>query len=103
MDKNQLKWKKVGWVKRDSDKADVVIINKVFALPKPGNSTTYSAQDLNKRQSIVMALSKVKTSDNAPSNALARTLLNLESDEVFKSILTTLRKNAELKVFSENL
>ena len=103
MDKNQLKWKNVGWVKRDSDKADVVIINKVFALPKPGNSTTYSAQDLNKRQSIVMALSKVKTSDNAPSNALARTLLNLESDEVFKSILTTLRKNAELKVFSENL
>ena len=31
MDKNQLKWKEVGWVKRDSIKADVAIVNQVFA------------------------------------------------------------------------
>ena len=61
MDNNQLKWKEVGWIGRDSDKADVVIVNQVFALPKPTNTTTYSAQSLNKRQSIVIALSKVKT------------------------------------------
>jgi peptidyl-prolyl cis-trans isomerase D len=103
MDKNQLKWNKVGWIKRDSSKADVMIVNKVFALTKPSNSTTYSAQSLNKRESVVIALSKVKTSNKAPSNALARTLLNFESDETFKGILTTLRKNADLEIFTERL
>jgi len=103
MDKNQLKWNKVGWIKRDSSKADVMIVNKVFALTKPSDSTTYSAQSLNKRESVVIALSKVKTSNKAPSNALARTLLNFESDETFKGILTTLRKNADLEIFTERL
>ncbi|RUM82505.1 MAG: peptidylprolyl isomerase [Candidatus Thioglobus sp.] len=103
MDKNQLKWNKVGWIKRDSSKADVIIVNKVFALTKPGDSTTYSAQSLNKRDSIVIALSKVKTSNKAPSNALARSLLNFESDETFKGILTTLRNNADLEIFIERL
>ncbi len=103
MDKNQLQWNKVGWIKRDSDKADVVIVNKVFALPKPNSSTTYSAQSLDKRQSVVIALSKVKASNETPSSALENALLNFESDEMFKSILTTLRKNADLEIFTERL
>jgi len=103
MDKNQLKWNSVGWIKRDSDKADVAIINLVFSLPKPKNATTYSAQSLNKHQSIVIALSKVKTTDNTSNEALERSLLSFESDAMFNSILTTLRKNAELEVFTERL
>jgi peptidyl-prolyl cis-trans isomerase D len=103
MDKNQLKWKKVGWIKRDSSKADVMIVNKVFALTKPGDSTIYSAQSINKRESVVIALSRVKTSNKAPSNALARSLLNFESDEMFLSILKTLRENSEIKVFADRL
>ena len=103
MDKNQLKWNKVGWIKRDSDKTDVMIVNKVFALPKPNNSATYSAQSLNKRESVVISLSKVKAPDEAPSSALARSLLSFESDEIFKGILTTLRKNADLEIFTERL
>ncbi|MCS5588498.1 MAG: peptidyl-prolyl cis-trans isomerase, partial [Candidatus Thioglobus sp.] len=103
MDKNQLKWNDVGWIKRDSDKADVAIVNRVFALPKPKNATTYSAQSLNKHQSIVIALSKVKTTDNASNEALERSLLSFESDAMFNGILTTLRKNAELEIFTERL
>ena len=103
MDKNQLKWKEVGWVKRDSIKADVAIVNQVFALPKPTNATTYSAQSLNKSQSIVIALSKVKTTDDTSAKALERSLLNFESDAMFNSILTTLRKNADLEIFTERL
>lgn len=103
MNKNQLQWNEIGWIKRDSDKADVIIVNKVFALPKPNSSTTYSAQSLDKRQSVVIALSKVKTSNEAPSSALKNSLLNFESDEMFKSILTTLRKNADLEIFTERL
>ncbi len=103
MDKNQLKWKEVGWVKRDSIKADVAIVNQVFALPKPANATTYSAQSLNKSQSIVIALSKVKTTDDTSTKALERSLLNFESDAMFNSILTTLRKNADLEIFTERL
>ena len=103
MDKNQLKWKEVGWVKRDSIKADVAIVNQVFALPKPTNATTYSAQSLNKGQSIVIALSKVKTTDDTSAKALERSLLNFESDAMFNSILTTLRKNADLEIFTERL
>ena len=103
MDKNQLKWKEVGWVKRDSIKADVAIVNQVFALPKPTNATTYSAQSLNKSQSIVIALSKVKTTDDTSTKALERSLLNFESDAMFNGILTTLRKNADLEIFTERL
>jgi len=103
MDKNQLEWKEVGWVKRNSDKANVVIVNQVFALPKPTNATTYSAQSLNKRQSIVIALSKVKTTDDTSTKALERSLLNFESDAMFNGILTTLRKNADLEIFTERL
>ncbi|HIM95950.1 MAG TPA: peptidylprolyl isomerase [Gammaproteobacteria bacterium] len=103
MDKNQLKWKEVGWVKRDSIKADVAIVNQVFALPKPANATTYSAQSLNKSQSIVIALSKVKTTDDTSTKALERSLLNFESDAMFNGILTTLRKNADLEIFTERL
>jgi peptidyl-prolyl cis-trans isomerase D len=103
MDKNQLKWNNVGWIKRDSDKADVAIINRVFSLPKPKNATTYSAQSLNKHQSIVIALSKVKTTDNTSNKALEGSLLSFESDEMFNSVLTTLRKNAELEIFTERL
>ena len=103
MDNNQLKWKEVGWIGRDSDKADVVIVNQVFALPKPTNTTTYSTQSLNKRQSIVIALSKVKTTDDTSTKALERSLLNFESDAMFNGILTTLRKNADLEIFTERL
>jgi len=103
MDKNQLKWDKVGWIKRDSDKADVAIVNQVFALPKPDNNTTYSAKSLGKRQAVVYALSAVKSLEGSSSEALASALLNFESDEMFKSILTTLRKNSELEIFTERL
>ena len=103
MDNNQLKWKEVGWIGRDSDKADVVIVNQVFALPKPANATTYSAQSLSKGQSIVIALSKVKTTDDTSAKALERSLLNFESDAMFNGILTTLRKNADLEIFTERL
>lgn len=103
MDNNQLKWKEVGWIGRDSDKADVVIVNQVFALPKPANATTYSAQSLSKGQSVVIALSKVKTTDDTSAKALERSLLNFESDAMFNSILTTLRKNADLEIFTERL
>ncbi len=103
IDKNQLKWKEVGWINRDSDKVDIVIVNQVFALPKPTNATTYSAQSLNKRQSIVIALSTVKTDDDISTKALERSLLNFESDAMFNGILTTLRKNADLEIFAERL
>ena len=104
MTKNQLKWQKVGWIKRDSNKADVVIVNKVFALSKPNaGSAIYSSQSLGKRRSIVIQLSGVKTSNDAPSKVLERALLNFESDEMFKGILTTLRKNSDFKVFTDRL
>lgn len=103
MDKNQLKWNKVGWIQRDSDKADVAIVNQVFALPKPNDSTTYSAKSLGKRQAVIYALSAVKSLEQPFSDALSNTLLSFESDEMFKGILTTLRKNAELEIFTERL
>ncbi|MBT6360249.1 MAG: peptidylprolyl isomerase, partial [Candidatus Thioglobus sp.] len=35
MDKNSLKWTTLGWVKRDTKKADISIVNKAFSLSKP--------------------------------------------------------------------
>ncbi len=101
IDKNQLKWQKVGWIRRDSKKANAVIINKVFALPKPNSGTVYSTQSLDKRHALVLQLSAVKASNDMPSAPLESTLLSFESDEMFKSILATLRQNSDIQEFIE--
>ena len=104
MTKNNLKWQNVGWVGRDSNKADTAIINKVFALPKPGKSNSYSAQSLSKRSSVVLDLSAVKIEDSKTLNAdLERSILSFESNEVFVNILKSLRSQADIQVYSERL
>jgi len=46
MDKNSLKWTTLGWVKRDTKKADISIVNKAFSLSKPKSGSVFSAQSL---------------------------------------------------------
>ncbi|BBB22581.1 peptidyl-prolyl cis-trans isomerase D [Abyssogena phaseoliformis symbiont OG214] len=105
MNKNKLKWHHVDWVKRDSNKAEMAIINKVFALAKPTNgNSSYSAQDLDGSNAVVIKLSGVKTTDIKTINAtLERSLLSFESDEIFTNILETLKSRAKIKFFSRNL
>lgn len=102
--KHQLKWQKIGWVKRNSDKASVAIINQVFSLSKPvDNQVIYKAQNINLGQSVVIKLSKVKTSDYQPNNLFDKTLLSLESNEIMNAILATLKSKAEIEIFTRNL
>ena len=104
MDKNSLEWIKIGWVKRDSTKADAGIISKVFALTKPSGSSVYSAQSLNKGNAIVIDLSAIKISENQiPTTDLENALLEFESNEVFVNILQTLRSQADIQVFNKSL
>ncbi len=104
MTKNNLKWENVGWVGRDSNKADSAIIDKVFSLSKPEKSNTYSAQSLTKRSSVVLDLSAVKVENSKTSSAdLERSILSFESNEVFTNILKSLRNQADIQIFSERL
>ncbi len=106
MNKSKLKWHHVDWVKRDSNKVGRVIINKVFALAKPTNgNSSYSAQDLDGNNAVVIELSGVKTTDIKIVNniALERSLLSFESSEIFSNILETLKSQAKIKIFSRNL
>ncbi|MBW5290415.1 MAG: Peptidyl-prolyl cis-trans isomerase PpiD [Candidatus Ruthia sp. Asou_11_S2] len=105
MNKSKLKWHHVNWVKRDSSKVERVIINKVFALAKPTNgNSSYSAQDLDGSNAVVIKLSGVKTTDaKAVNTTLERSLLSFESNEVFANILETLKSQAKIKIFSRNL
>ncbi|BBB24205.1 peptidyl-prolyl cis-trans isomerase D [Isorropodon fossajaponicum endosymbiont JTNG4] len=105
MNKSKLKWHHVNWVKRDSSKVERVIINKVFALAKPTNgNSSYSAQDLDGSNAVVIKLSGVKTTDaKAVNTTLERSLLSFESNEVFANILETLKSQAKIKIFSKNL
>ncbi len=105
MIKNKLKWHRMGWIKRDSNKVEATIINKVFALAKPINSkSTYSVQNLERGNAIVIDLSGVKTTDIKIVNAvLEKSLLSFESNEVFVNIIEMLKSQAEIKIFSKNL
>ena len=104
MSKNSLKWEAIGWVKRDTAKADTSIVNKVFALPKPKASPVFSAQSLDRRNALVINLTGVKISKSKASKAnLEKVLLGFESNEVFVNILQTLRSKAEIKVFNSKL
>lgn len=105
MNKNKLKWHHVDWLKRNSNKVEMAIINKVFALDKPINGNpSYSAQDLGESNAIVIKLSGVKTTDTKTVNiALERSLLGFESNEIFVNILETLKSQAKVKNFSRNL
>ncbi len=105
MIKNKLKWHRVGWVKRDSNKVETSIVNKVFALAKPINSkSSYSAQNLEGGNAIVIDLLGVKTTDiEIVNDVLEKSLLRFESNEVFVNILEMLKSQAEIKIFSRNL
>ncbi|MBE8189959.1 MAG: peptidylprolyl isomerase [Candidatus Thioglobus sp.] len=104
--KHKLKWQKIGWVKRNSDKAEGIIIEKIFTLPKPtAGKATYNSRDFDENYSVVVELLAVKesTPDEKAAVALRRTLLAIEADELFQAILITLRRQAELKIFTNRL
>ena len=104
LDKNSLKWESVDWIKRDTTKTDVAIVNKVFALSKPASEPVISAQSLDARNALVINLTGVKVSESKTSAAnLEAILLGFESNEVFVNILQTLRAKAEIKVFNSKL
>ncbi len=106
IEKYNLKWKKMGWVGRDVKKVKVNtnIVNSVFTLPKPSSkSVTYAARSIAPQEVVVLKLSAVKAPDTPPNAALVNALLSFEVDEVFRSILTTLRKGTDIEIFENNL
>ncbi len=106
IEKYNLKWKKMGWVGRDVKKVkvNINIVNSVFTLPKPSSkSVTYAARSIAPQEVVVLKLSAVKAPDTPPNAALVNALLSFEVDEVFRSILTTLRKGTDIEIFENNL
>ena len=104
MNKNSLSWNNVGWIGRDSNKADAAIIDKVFALAKPNNGSVFSAQSLGNQSAVVIDLSALKaTSEKVPEQALENILIGFESNEIFVNILQMLRKQADIKIFNQSL
>ncbi len=107
IEKYNLKWKKMGWVGRDVKKVkvNINIVNSVFTLPKPSasKSVTYAARSIAPQEVVVLKLSAVKAPDNPPNATLMNVLLSFEVDEVFRSILATLRKGTDIEIFANNL
>jgi len=103
--KNKLKWNKVGWTNRDSKKADIDIVNSIFSLPKPSadKPVIYVARNINPQDTVVLKLLAVKSSKGKSNAILENVLLNFEGEEVFRAILTTLRKNTDIEIFEDNL
>jgi hypothetical protein len=75
----------------------------VFSLPKPNDGTTYGAQSLDAQQSIVLKLLAIKVPESASDSALLNAVLGFESKELFNSVLKTLHKNTDIKIFSDHL
>ncbi len=106
IEKYNLKWKKMGWVGRDVKKVkvNINIVNSVFTLPKPSSkSVTYAARSIAPQEVVVLKLSAVKAPDTPPNATLMNVLLSFEVDEVFRSILATLRKGTDIEIFANNL
>ncbi|SMM97983.1 Peptidyl-prolyl cis-trans isomerase PpiD [uncultured Candidatus Thioglobus sp.] len=103
--KSKLKWEDVDWIDRGSKETDTNIIGKVFSLPKPSDSPIYNAHNLSPQQVIIFKLLAVRAAPEPQQNSdlLAGVLLNFKSDEMFNSILQTLRKDAEIKIFANKL
>ena len=104
MEKSQLSWKDIGWVDRDSKKADSIIISSIFSLPKLNDKPIYGTRSLSEQQSVVLKLSAIKApKSEINSDLLAGLLLDFESEELFSSILKTLHKNTDIEIFTDNL
>ncbi len=102
---HQLEWQALGWVKRDSNKAEAKIIQSIFTLPKPSaGRSTYNAGDFSKNYAVVVELSAVEDGEiSTVDKALESTLLILEADEIFQAIVATLRQDADLNIFINRL
>ncbi|AYQ56483.1 Parvulin-like peptidyl-prolyl isomerase [Bathymodiolus thermophilus thioautotrophic gill symbiont] len=102
MSKNKLTWKDVDWATRSSRLASASIIKHIFSLPKPNDGAIYSTESLD-QQAVVLKLSEVKTPKNEPNRSLPGRMLNIESDEVFRSILETLKEDSSIEIFESRL
>ncbi len=74
------------------------------AKPTAGKAT-YNSGDFDENYSVLVELLAVKesTPDEKAAVASRRTLLAIEADELFQAILITLRRQAELKIFTNRL
>ncbi len=101
---NQLKWTKVGWIKRDTRSVNPQIANYVFALPKPKSAQpTYGVQSLSAQNVVLVKLSAIKVAKSDDALELERLLVNVRANEVFVNILKNLRKVNKIEIFEQNL
>ncbi len=103
MKDNNLEWADVDWVKRNSQDPNSDIVSRVFALSKPVDSPTYSSQSINNKSVIVLRLNNVRTSNTQPIAELGGIVLGFESEDVFGSIIRSLKSSTEVKVFRDLL
>lgn len=103
IDKNQLKWKDVGWVTRDSKLNNIRVISRIFSLPKPNNGAIYDSYNLNEQKVVLLKLSAIREPQNVPDVALLTTLIDFQHSEMLQAILTTLRKNTDIKISMDNM
>ncbi len=105
MKKYNLKFSEKTWVDRGSSTVEDIVLSKIFAMPKPlDNKSVFYGASLNNTSSVVIELSGVKTSvDKTINQALANSIIDYETDEIFVSILKSQRDNSEIKIFKERL
>ena len=103
--KNQLSLSESQWIARDDAKVEAVVATQLFAMSKPSNSqANYIGQALDSKRALVAELLAVKTSQNkAVDGALANMMSNYEADELFSSLLKSLRSQAAVHIFDERL
>ena len=105
LEKNQLSLSKAQWIARDDTKVEAAVAAQLFAMSKPvGSQAIYLGQALDSKRALVAKLLAVKTSQNKTvDDALANMMSNYEADELFASLLKSLRAQAAVHVFDERL
>ena len=100
---NNLEWINQGWITRASNLPfDLSSLSYTLTKPEDGRHT-YSAESANRLTSLVIDLSGVRVPEGDEDTGISALYLSQENNEMFISLISQLRENAEIKVFTELL
>ena len=100
---NNLVWNVESWIERSSE-LPFNLASIAFTIPKPTESEhTYSSRSVNSSTSLVIDLSGIRLPVENIDTGIGEIYLSQENNEMFVLLIKQLRKNAEIRVFTDLL
>jgi peptidyl-prolyl cis-trans isomerase D len=100
--------KSPGWIERDTQSVDAVLVQRVFSLPRPAEDASEFAQMVSKDGQAIVVLQAVRDGDPATASqeereALQRNLLAAQSQAEFRAYLDAARDDISVEIHQDQL